>query len=398
MRKATALDWTGDPIEVEHRFELAHGERSYEEMLAHFEEYNDIVGDHPLNLLSTSLALSAYMIDHDSKYRDWLLEYVDAWRERMASNGNVIPSNIGLDGTIGGAADGNWYGGTYGWGFTVTVPQTGKPAHRNRQQRAFVGFMNAYLLTGDDRYLDVWRKQQDVINAQGKTINGERMTPRMYGDDGWYAWTAGDYTLNSHELWYLSMKESDRRRTPDTDWLLFLEGKRPEFPVKALQQDLERVRHRIDGMRQDTSTPDTRLADNPMQFNPCSVESLIHLMLGGIHVTRKASVLHCRLRFFDPQRKRSGIPEGVANLVTELSDNHVTFTLVNTDQVHPRNVTIQAGGYGEHQFHSIEFNGEEHSLDANSANIRLLPGAGATCRMSISRYKNQPTIRYPWDR
>ena len=31
-----------------------------------------------------------------------------------------------LDGTIGGAADGNWWGGCYGWGFTVTVPQTGQ--------------------------------------------------------------------------------------------------------------------------------------------------------------------------------------------------------------------------------------------------------------------------------
>ncbi|NJN83737.1 MAG: hypothetical protein HC802_16660, partial [Caldilineaceae bacterium] len=39
LRKATALDWTGDPIEVDGRFQLGHGERTYEEMLAHFEEY-----------------------------------------------------------------------------------------------------------------------------------------------------------------------------------------------------------------------------------------------------------------------------------------------------------------------------------------------------------------------
>ena len=30
LRKATALDWAGDPIEVENRFRLGHGERSYE--------------------------------------------------------------------------------------------------------------------------------------------------------------------------------------------------------------------------------------------------------------------------------------------------------------------------------------------------------------------------------
>ena len=69
-----------------------------------------------------------------------MLEYVDAWRERAAANGDIIPSNIGLDGKIGGAAGGKWYGGVYGWGFTVTVPQTGEIAHRNRTQSGFSGF------------------------------------------------------------------------------------------------------------------------------------------------------------------------------------------------------------------------------------------------------------------
>ena len=94
-------------------------------MVAHFKDYNDVVGDHPSNLLATALALNAYMLDHDSKYRDWILEYVGAWRERMQENGGLIPSNVGLDGQIGSAADGKWYGGVYGWGFTVIVPQTG---------------------------------------------------------------------------------------------------------------------------------------------------------------------------------------------------------------------------------------------------------------------------------
>ncbi len=83
LRKATGLDWAGDPIEVEGRFRPGHGESNYEQMVEHFKDYNDIVGDHPQNLLATSLAFNAYMLDHEAKYRDWLLEYVDAWRERM---------------------------------------------------------------------------------------------------------------------------------------------------------------------------------------------------------------------------------------------------------------------------------------------------------------------------
>src|SRR5207248_3068921 len=131
LRKATALDWAGDPIELDGRFRLLHGERSYEEMLAHFKDYTDVVGDHPQNLAATTLALNAYLLTHEDKYRRWLLEYTGAWKQRMADNRGVIPTNVGLDGRIGGSADGKWYGGVYGWAFTVTVPQTGQPAHRN---------------------------------------------------------------------------------------------------------------------------------------------------------------------------------------------------------------------------------------------------------------------------
>ena len=65
LRKATGLDWAGDPIEIKNRFHLGHGEESYEQMVAHFKDYNDIVGDHPQNLLTTSLALNAYMLTGD---------------------------------------------------------------------------------------------------------------------------------------------------------------------------------------------------------------------------------------------------------------------------------------------------------------------------------------------
>ncbi len=239
LRKATPLDWAGDPFEVGDFF-MEHGERNYQETLHHYDEYTDVIGDGPLNLQVTSLVLNAYMLDHEPKYRDWLLGYVDAWAERAKANGGVLPSNIGLDGKIGGATDGKWWGGVYGWGFSPIVPQTGKREDRNRVPRAIVGFMNAYLLTGDDKYLEVWRKQADVINAQRKTIDGKVQTPRMYGDDGWYGYAPGEYRTNGLEIWYLSMKASDRARAADHPWLTYLDGKDPGFPAKALRGDLEK--------------------------------------------------------------------------------------------------------------------------------------------------------------
>ncbi len=398
LRKATALDWTGDPIEVENRFKLGHGERSYQEMLAHFRDYNDIVGDHPLNLLATTLALNAFMLAGEEKYRKWLLEYVDAWRERMAANGGVIPSNVGLDGRIGGECGGKWYGGTYGWGFSPTVPQTGAVDHRNRVPWAFMGFMNAYVLTGDDRYLDAWRKQADVINAQAKTVDGKKMYPRMHGDQGWYAWTPEPHTANALEIYTLSMKPSDRERVPRSEWLDYLEGKDADYPERALRRDLERIRQRSEAMRRDPTTPDTRLADDPMKFNPASVGSLVELALGGLHLRSLGTILPCRLRYFDPAARRAGLPEDVAALVERMTADRVTLRLVNTNPLRPRTVTVQAGGYAEHGF--LEVTDGERSLrvEGPAFTVRLAPGAGGKLEIGMKRFSNPPTLRFPWER
>ena len=397
MRKATALDWTGDPIEVEHRFDLAHGERSYEEMLAHFKDYNDVVGDHPLNLLTTSLAINAYMLTGENKYRDWLLEYVEAWRKRMVVNGNIIPSNIGLNGVIGGECNGKWYGGTYGWGFSVIVPQTGDLAHRNRTYWSFVGFMNAYLLTGgDDRWLDIWRKQADIVNSQMKVIDGQPMYPLMFGDEGWYHYQPEPYTYNNMEIYYLSMKAADRDRVPPSPWLQFLSGDNPDFPETAMRQDLEQIRQCVVGMRQDQTTPDTRLADDPMKYNPARVSSLLKLMLGGIQPGRNASILHCRLRYFDPANKRAGIPDGVAALIENMTDDSVTLTLVNTDQLSPKQVVLQGGGYAEHDILSVQTGTYNESVMSPHLTVILQPGAGKKLTLKMKRYANRPTMSFPW--
>jgi hypothetical protein len=397
LRKATALDWAGDPIEVEHRFRLLHGETSYAQMLAHFKDYNDIVGDHPQNLQSTSLALHAYLLTHEAKYKDWLLDYVGAWRQRILDNHGIIPTNIGLDGTIGGAAGGKWYGGVYGWGFTVTVPQTGKPAHRNSHHLGLTGFGNAYLLTGDDRYLDPWRRMIDQVNAQGKTAQGVMVYPHMYGDAGWYDFTPEKYKHGAEEIWYWSMHPDDRRRLPDTGWQAFLDGKDPTYPETTLRQELARVRAKVTAMRADPTTPDTRLADDPLMYNPAAAGNLVRLMVGGLHHGNRTLVLHARVRYFDPERRRSGLPADVAALVENLDAASTTLTLVNVNQVEPRTVVVQAGGYGEHQLTSVTVDGQTTPLDARHLRVRLAPGAGTRLVLGMRRYVNVPTLAQPWD-
>jgi hypothetical protein len=76
-----------------------------------FEVLNDrcASGDIPLNLNVTSLMTNAYLHTGEDRYREWVVEYLEAWRDRTAENGGIIPDNVSRDGAIGGVA-GNWYG------------------------------------------------------------------------------------------------------------------------------------------------------------------------------------------------------------------------------------------------------------------------------------------------
>jgi hypothetical protein len=403
MRPTTALDWAGDPFDTT-KFELVHGERNFEEFLAHFAEYTDTVCDSPLNLQATTLALNAFMLTGEMRWRDWLLSYVDAWVERAARNGDILPSKVGLDGRIGG--QGKWYEGVYGWAFSPVVPQTGKREDRNRVPRAIVGFMNAALLTGNDKYLDVWRKQNAAINTQAKEIGGKLHSPRMHGPQGWYSYEPGPYRLNGFEIWYMSQKPADRELAGTHPWIDFLEGRNPDYPEKALVASLERMKQRLAKVESDASTPDTRLADNALEFNPASVASLLQLTQGALHIARPpwsstspnqgGAPLHARLRYFDAEKRRAGLPDDVAILIDKMTDRKTGFTVVNTSRLHARAVVVQGGAYGEHLIDSVHEGTQSRAIGGRHFTLRLEPGCGSYLELTMRRYAGKPTLAFPW--
>jgi hypothetical protein len=235
------------------------------------------------------------------------------------------------------------------------------------------------------------------------------MYPKMYGDEGWYHYTPEKYNRAALELYYLSMRADDLEELlPETNngrvsdeprWLLFLLGRNPDYPEQALRADLARVRQQVAKLRADDSTPDTRLADDPMHLNPASVTSLIQLMLGGLHPGHQGNVLQARLRYFDPIARRAGLPEDMAALVDRLTADEVAVTLVNTNQLAPREIVIQAGGYAEHRFISVsQDNGQSRAVNSDRISVKLAPGAGGRFVFKVRRYANQPTMLFPWDR
>ncbi len=398
MRKATGLDWAGDPIEVKHRFDLGHGETSYEQMVFHFKDYNDIVGGHPQNLSATTLGLNAYMLTGESKYREWLLEYVDAWMARAEANGGILPSNIGLDGTIGGETDGKWYGGVYGWGFSVEVPGSGQLAHRPRVYRGIIGFGNAFLMTGDRRYVSTWSRMIDAINGNSKVIEGVTHYPRMYGDQGWYDYRPSPWNYGALQCWFWTGTDEDHARIAELPWIRFLDGDNPHYPEESLRAAFDQLRVKAKKMRDDQTTPDTRLADDPMDKNPATVNALNELMMAGLDPGRGGGPLHARLRYFDPVERRAGIPEDVAALIDKVSTESVSVTLINLNQGQARDLLVQCGAYAENEIHSVRIAGSEIDADGASIHLRLEPGCGARLTISHDLYSRRPTLSFPWDR
>ena len=88
------------------------------------------------------------------------------------------------------------------------------------------------------------------------------------------------------------------------------------------------------------------------------------------------NILHSRVRYFDPARRRAGLPEDVAALVEKIRPADIVLTLVNTNPVDSREVIVQMGAYGEHHSTSISLGDRNISVDSPLFRVRLAPGAG----------------------
>jgi hypothetical protein len=113
---------------------------------------------------------------------------------------------------------------------------------------------------------------------------------------------------------------------------------------------------------------------------------------------RSGGLLNARVRYFDADRKRAGVPEDVAALVSELSDTRTTVTLINLSASQARNVIVQGGGYGEHQLLSVRRGAKDTPINSPLLSVRLDPRAGETLVLTMKRYANAPTVLHPWHR
>ncbi len=424
LRQATALDWAGDPIDVEGRFDALHGEQTYDEMLDHFRDYTDVIGDNHVNLGATTLGLAAYALTGEARFREWVLEYLDAWVERTEANDGLVPSSVGLDGKVGSGY--GWYGGVYGWGFTVLrVPRNGELAHRAYHTRTPYSFANGLLLGGNREYVHLIKRMVDKVNANARTEDGTTTYPHMYGrldrldrlrsgetlvglpstgPEGWYEFRSRKFAPSALAMWYWTHDRSSLELLDETPrWVQFLDGNDPAYAEDALAGDLDAVRRKVEGFRADGKSTDTTMSDDMNHLNPATIGALVQLTTGGLPTGRDVHALHCRLRYFDPERRRAGLPQDVAALVEGFSEDEVTVALVNTCPIEARTVIVQGGAYNEHLLGDVrvaELAGGAPGAPVATGGapfaVRLAPGAGVRLVIGMQRFTNEPSFAFPW--
>ena len=364
--------------------------------------------DVPLNLTSTSLVTHAYLYTGDPAWRRWVLDYVEAWADRIAANRGICPDNIGPNGVIGETMGGKWWGGYYGWrwphGFmTIIQPLT-------------IAAMNAVLLTGDMGYLDIPRGQLDRMMAMGRQTERGIEIPNRHTDQGW-----GDYRPMRPEypiqIWAMSQAEADRQRVeaiaPQGDaweqvapgrgkgddihiapWYRYMTGRNASYPERSLEAQYSEVARRLDAMAHDDGDPEEWDVHHWQDINPVHTEALVQLSCGGPQIIYHGGLLHVRLRYYDLDERRPGLPSHVAALVSRIDDDAVQVTLTNTSPQHARSVRLLPGAFGEHRFTRAEAVGAQSAaveVKGLGVDVRLAPASEITLHLSMRRYAGNPS-------
>jgi len=395
--------------------------------------------DVPLNLTSTSLITNAFLYTGEPKYRQWVLDYLGAWAERIEQNGGIVPDNVGPNGVIGETMDGKWWGGYYGWrwphGFnTLMQPLT-------------IAAMNAVLLTGDMSYLDIPRGQLDRMMELGHADENGFYIPNRHMDDGWadFRFVKPEYPI---QLWNMSQAETDlarldrlpqrhvfwkrpepkqgedrlsgRRRVIDriatwdevlpgrgkgddihiAPWYRYIRGQNPGYPSRILDAQWNEVARRMDMMAHDEGNPEEWDVHHWQNVNPVHTEALLQLTCGGPQIIYHGGLLHVRLRYYDLEAQRPGMPADVAALVDSIDDQSAQVTLVNTSPLRSQRLLIQAGAFGEHSFTSVQdvTDGTEPTpipVGDKVLEVDLLPSTTIKLRLGMDRYCNTPSYGQP---
>jgi hypothetical protein len=393
--------------------------------------FQDIVftGDVPNSLGSTALMTNAYLYTGEDKYRRWVLDYTEAWINRMQRNNGIMPDNVGPNNQIGEKHEGQWWGGLFGWNSFL--------GHYIMFTSLTIAAECALLLTGDFAYLDLLRSQIKVLLENAITrSDGQLVLPTRYGLNGWeYEDLYGNATIYGKEgkllpfrmhelahLYHASMSSEDynlitriRETDKDRDWnhvpmvneknyggdtelarFQYYDGKNPDWPEKILSAEYEKAEASFNSILNETRDPETLIADNVQPPNAVFTKGLTQVTMGSPQSIYTGGLLRATVRYFDSDHSRPGLPSDVVVLVDKLNAEGASIHVVNLNTSEMRNMIVQAGAFAEHEFVKLEYDGQTIPMKSKYFAIQLLPATSIQVNMVMRRFAYQPTYAFPW--
>lgn len=406
--------------------------------------YDQIVTrtDVPVNLLATGLITNAYLYTGDEKYKKWVLDYVDVWMKRIAENKGILPDNIGQSGKIGEYRNGQWWGGLYGW--------YGRYGVLMQFSALSVASECAYLLSGDEKYLDLLRSQvNSLMQRASYTKEGQMLVPYRYKKEGWYSYRPMMIQDLAH-LWHASMNPEDWKKIEvlmkgnkfhplwdegiwgqntlaelDTiawkkaepfDWnrevisgdrtfgiteharLMYYAGKNPDWPLEVLKADYQEVLKRMNFMQNDPRNIYSIQKDDLYPNNPVITKGLVQTTMGTPQTIYNGGLLRATVRYFDADLRRPGLPQDVAALVNLLKADETGIQLVNLNPSESRKLIVQAGAFGEHTFTNIYDGQQKIEVGKPYFVVELPPSGSINLITGIKRFQNKPSYAFPWQK
>ncbi len=436
------LNWYEDPKRREEIVEL------FEKMV--------LQSDTPNSLGAAALVTNAYLYTGDEKYKRWVLEYTEAWLDRMRRNNGIMPDNVGPTGKIGERRNGVWWGGQYGWnhyqGYNIMF------------HSLTIAAECALLLTGDFGYLELLRSQIRLLLENSITReDGQLIMPTRYGPDGWcydppvgpsnddILPKRGVYTgpipwrmQELAHLYHASMSTEDyelitriRDGEVERDWneigdrggeknggetefarFQYYDGLNPDWPEKILSAEYRWAMEAFDKIRLDDRTVEEIITTNFFPPNPVFTKGLTQVTMGAPQSVYNGGLLRATVRYYDRDNARPGLPKDVAALVDKLGADAVGIQLVNLSNTETRNAIVQAGAFGEHQFTGLKYRSmnqeelrqnpylwlrsereyaeKETSVNGKYFVVELPPSTSVRLEVGMRRFVNNPSYAFPW--
>ena len=176
-----------------------------------------------------------------------------------------------------------------------------------------------------------------------------------------------------------------------------MRGDFPEYPESILNHNLSQVQQRLNFMENDDEDPAGYGDAYFQRRNPVTCEGLVELTCGGPLPHYNGGLFVTRIRHYDPKEKRPGLPADVAALVSKLTDDSIELELVNLSTSEARDVIVQAGSMGEHNFTTASANSNNNvEVNGTYIQIHLPPNTQIELIVGMELFVNNPSYKQPW--